>query len=326
MRPVRNFLSLAAAREVLECRRRKRRRRRGKGLERRGGGFARYCLRDPARSALIIKRETEALITFLIVVFKHMTVSCDTTLERYVERTFDLLEFQEVEMVCSKEKLVWRLRNMTVELQLLKPPSSCMITGGAGEDISNGGFLSTLINPANRSLSGTSLPYFPRGGPVPRPPPPGLSNSLQGWGGMEAGPNMLYPSQVCDGVVHSLGGPTLAKLLEKVSHMDVVTTAPGSLVSYSYGENPDAKELCPIGSSVITPTAKLGQLPSTGYKLIAHTAPPIFPVTETDLVPEWKSLLASCYTSSLLAISNHCTKSPDSKLAVASPVLGSGAR
>ena len=90
MRPVRNFLSLAAAREVLECRRRKRRRRRGKGLERRGGGFARYCLRDPARSALIIKRETEALITFLIVVFKHMTVSCDTTLERYVERTFDL--------------------------------------------------------------------------------------------------------------------------------------------------------------------------------------------------------------------------------------------
>lgn len=45
-----------------------------------------------------------------------------------------------------------------------------------------------LINAANESLVGTQRSYFPRGGPCPSPPPPGVSNS---WGGMEAGPNML---------------------------------------------------------------------------------------------------------------------------------------
>ena len=111
------------------------------------------------------------------------------------------------------ERLIWKLGTMTVELHLLKSPS-CLITGGKGQEISKGGYVSALINPANRSLSGTALPYFPRGGPVPRPPPPGLSNSLQGWGGMEAGPNMLYPSQVCDGVVcHNVNGASGNKKL-----------------------------------------------------------------------------------------------------------------
>ena len=227
-------------------------------------------------------------------------------------------------MVGSKERLIWRLGKLTVELQLLKPPS-CMITGGTGQDISKGGYLAALINPANRSLCGTSLPYFPRGGPVPRQPPPGLSNSLQGWGGMEAGPNMLYPSQVCDGLVHSLGGPKLAKLLEEVSD-SVVARAPESAAKFCYGEDPHAKELCPIGGAVTTPTAQLGQLPSTGYQLIAHTAPPIFPVTETNLLSQWKSLMASCYTSCFLAIHNHCKSLPATSIVVVSPVLGSGAR
>lgn len=227
-------------------------------------------------------------------------------------------------MVGSKERLIWRLGKLTVELQLLKPPS-CMITGGTGQDISKGGYLAALINPANRSLCGTSLPYFPRGGPVPRQPPPGLSNSLQGWGGMEAGPNMLYPSQVCDGLVHSLGGPKLAKLLEEVSDR-VVARAPESAAKFCYGEDPHAKELCPIGGAVTTPTAQLGQLPSTGYQLIAHTAPPIFPVTETNLLSQWKSLMASCYTSCFLAIHNHCKSLPATRIVVVSPVLGSGAR
>ena len=227
-------------------------------------------------------------------------------------------------MVGSRENLVWRLGKLTIELRLLKPPS-CLITGGTGRDLSKGGNLAALINPANRSLCGTSLPYFPRGGPVPRPPPPGLSNSLQGWGGMEAGPNMLYPSQVCDGVVHSLGGPKLAKLLEEVSDR-VVARVPKSAANYLYGEDPHAKELCPIGGAVITPTAQLGQLSSTSYQLIAHTAPPIFPVRETNLLSQWRSLMASCYTSSFLAIHDHCESLPPTKIAVASPVLGSGAR
>ena len=230
-------------------------------------------------------------------------------------------------MVGARERLIWRLGKLTVELQLLKPPSSCLITGGFGQDTSKkGGYLTALINPANRSLCGTSLPYFPRGGPVPRPPPPGLSNSMQGWGGLEAGPNMLYPSQVCDGLVHSLAGPSLAKLLEEVSDRVVVARTPESANKYCYGEDPHAKELCPLGGAVITPTAQLGQLPSTGYQLIAHTAPPIFPVTETNLLPQWKSLMASCYTSSFLAIHNHCQSLPGTKIVVASPVLGSGAR
>ena len=230
----------------------------------------------------------------------------------------------------SMERLIWRLGKLTVELQLLKPPSSCLITGGIGQDISkkNGSCLTALINPANRSLCGTSLPYFPRGGPVPRPPPPGLSNSLQGWGGLEAGPNMLYPSQVCDGLVHSLAGPKLAKLLGEVSGDRVVVASrtPESAVTYLYGEDPHARELCPLGGAVITPTAQIGQLPSTGYQLIAHTAPPIFPVTETNLLSQWKSLMASCYTSCFLAIHNHCQSSPATEIVIASPVLGSGAR
>ena len=48
--------------------------------------------------------------------------------------------------------------------------------------------------PANEFLCGTSLAYFPVGGPVPSMPPPGLTNS--GWGGMEAGSGLLYSTQV----------------------------------------------------------------------------------------------------------------------------------
>ena len=51
-----------------------------------------------------------------------------------------------------------------------------------------------LVVPANEFLVGTALPYFPIGGPVPRPPPPGLGTTS--WGGMEAGQGMLYSTQV----------------------------------------------------------------------------------------------------------------------------------
>ena len=55
--------------------------------------------------------------------------------------------------------------------------------------------LRALINPANTTLVGTALPYFPRGGPVRPPPPPGLGTSSMGWGGFDAGEKMLYPTQ-----------------------------------------------------------------------------------------------------------------------------------
>jgi hypothetical protein len=51
-----------------------------------------------------------------------------------------------------------------------------------------------LVVPANEFLCGTALPYFPVGGPVPRPPPLGLGSTS--WGGMEAGQGMLYSTQV----------------------------------------------------------------------------------------------------------------------------------
>ena len=128
------------------------------------------------------------------------------------------------------------------------------------------------------------------------------------------------------GVVHSLGGPKLAKLLYSVSNR-FVTTAPETSKTYKYGENPHAKELCPLGSAVVTPTAGIGQLPSTGFQFIAHTAPPIFPATETNLVHEWKTLMANCYMSSLVALRDNCkVSSATPRLAVASPILGSGAR
>ena len=53
-----------------------------------------------------------------------------------------------------------------------------------------GGFCDALIVPGNETLVGTALPYFPVGGPVPAPPPPGLRNTV--WGGMEV--NSLHIS------------------------------------------------------------------------------------------------------------------------------------
>jgi hypothetical protein len=47
-----------------------------------------------------------------------------------------------------------------------------------------------LLNPANTALVGTKLPYFP----MPDAPPEGLASSM--WGGMEAGENMFYATQV----------------------------------------------------------------------------------------------------------------------------------
>ena len=47
-----------------------------------------------------------------------------------------------------------------------------------------------MINPTNPSLAGTSLAYFPVGGPCPQTAEGPLGMSM--WGGMEAGEGMLY--------------------------------------------------------------------------------------------------------------------------------------
>ena len=116
-----------------------------------------------------------------------------------------------------------------------------------------------LINPANQPLSGTALAYFPRGGPVPRPPPAGLSASTSGWGGMDAGSGMLYPAQSVDGVVHTYGGNELREMLQAIASDGV--DAAGQPVR------------CAVGRAVVTPSA--GSL-RDGFDRIAHTVPPFW--------------------------------------------------
>ena len=75
------------------------------------------------------------------------------------------------------------------------------------------GSCDALLCPGNEHLVGTRLSYFPRGGPCPAEPPPGVQSS---WGGMEAGGNMLYPIQTVDGLVTAAGGARLRALCTAV--------------------------------------------------------------------------------------------------------------
>ena len=62
---------------------------------------------------------------------------------------------------------------------------------------------------ANEDLVGCARPYFPRGGPCPPAPPPGLERRADAWGAVETGADLLYAAQCVDGVVHRLGGAAL---------------------------------------------------------------------------------------------------------------------
>ena len=154
-----------------------------------------------------------------------------------------------------------------------------------------------LINPANPQLAGTALAYFPVGGPCPPPPPPGTGSSA-GWGGMEAGEGMLYPSQVVDGVVSTLGGAALRHAL----------AAGGSA--------------CAVGEAVVTPA--VGRL-TDSFDVIAHTPPPFWPRSSDARVrTAWEGALRRCYVASVAAIVQFCT-ARRFPLWIASPLLGAGA-
>ena len=59
---------------------------------------------------------------------------------------------------------------------VLVPPMPSMTPREAMAAVSSRGpsrVLDTLVNPANETLVGTALAYFPKGGPTPMPPPPG---------------------------------------------------------------------------------------------------------------------------------------------------------
>ena len=126
---------------------------------------------------------------------------------------------------------------------------------------SSSNIIRALINPANTALSGPTLNYFPRGGlnstsksgPVPFLPPPDLPMS---WSGAEAGLDMLYPSQVVDGVVHRLGGVDLKDYLESIPVV---------------GKSKNFQPLrCNEGDVKLSPGFDLD------FDLIAHTVPPFW--------------------------------------------------
>ena len=201
-----------------------------------------------------------------------------------------------------------------------KGPLPCVVTSPWGEPLPPSSTLRALINPANQLLVGTSLPYFPRGDPLPVPPPPGLGSS-SGWGGMDAGSNMVYPAQAVDGVTHLHAGPKLR-------------TALAATRFNSLGQR------CRIGSTVLSPAFQL-----THFDLIAHTPTPFWcPSTDHIGHMQWRQQLISCYLSSVLAVVNgappgvECTGSQflsipslsnhgrsHSLLYIATPLLGSGA-
>ena len=185
------------------------------------------------------------------------------------------------------------------------------------------GHLRALINPANVALCGTSLPYFPRGGPVPRPPPKALRASSSGWGGLDAGSGMLYPAQCVDGQVHAQGGSALRKELDAAAGpLTGLTDAAGQPVR------------CSEGNAVVTATGH-GRLP---FDLIAHAVPPFWPTpSSTDGGAddgEWARLLGSCYASSLRALrsatkgrgATEALGAAPGSLLIATPLLGAGAR
>ena len=185
-----------------------------------------------------------------------------------------------------------RMRNVTarrslhVTVDIVGPsrgragPIPCVVTSPWGESPppETASARRALINPANTQLVGTSLPYFPRGGPLPPPPPPGLRVS-SGWGGMEAGSSMLYPSQAVDGLTHLHAGPEL-----RVALATTQRNARG--------------QRCAVGCAVVTPAFKLKH-----FDLIAHTPTPFW-CTPTDQIAhaQWREQLISCYLSSVLAV------------------------
>lgn len=182
-----------------------------------------------------------------------------------------------------------------------------------------------LLNPANESLSGPLRASFPRGGPLP--PPPSPSSWLFGFEEDEEprGRDLLYPAQAVDGVVHLQGGMELKMALFAAA--PVLETRPN-------GE----QVRCRVGDAVVTSVSEEpaseghSQLP---FDAIVHTVAPFWPRGKQQNDPvaraDWESMLLRCYWSSFAAAVDfaRATASHDEgivHLAIATPVLGSGAR
>jgi O-acetyl-ADP-ribose deacetylase (regulator of RNase III) len=166
-----------------------------------------------------------------------------------------------------------------------------------------------LINPCNQTLSGTALPYFPIGGPLPVLPDTVFSNS-NSWGGMEAGSSMLYPAQAVDGVVHMEGGSGLKNEIHKIPNI-VLDTKVGIFEDEASSVINIKVE---VGNAVHTiATERLNTV--HGYRYIIHTPPPFFNGKNSS------ELLVKCYVSSIELCFVHRLNVD----ILCCPLLGSGA-
>ena len=177
-----------------------------------------------------------------------------------------------------------------------------------------------LINPANRALCGTTrLSYFPRGGPVPRPPPKSLSTAT--WGGLDAGPGMLYPTQAVDGMVHQIGG---RELLDELKAAAPLLREGTGRDDGDDGDGGQPARLCEGGAVL---TAGCGKLE---FDLIAHTVPPFWSGGEEEEEKEeriddevvvgdeggaaagagWEETVQRCYRTSIELLLDRCAAMP----------------
>ena len=181
----------------------------------------------------------------------------------------------------------------------------CIVSKPWSDLSSSNQFLRVLINPANNSLTGPQRKAFPRGGPVP---PPGEEVKSFAYD------DLLYPEQTVDGQVHLQGAAALRAEL----------AATRIIQERESGEH----IRCLVGDAVLTSGTSLP------FDAIVHTVPPFFPRGNSGDAAvqasraEWARLMKNCYMASFkMAIDFASSRDqPASGLAIATPVLGSGAR
>ena len=232
----------------------------------------------------------------------------------------------------------FRYNKITVELHLL--PSLLNIgSDSPGSEGPSSGDCRFIVTSANEYLVGARLPYFPRGG-LSGPGPCNIRGEFEawqssgGWGGLSAGPGMIYPVQSLDGEVN-IGSlyTALINFLIKV-HRHFGGRA-GELRTW-ITENISVKKcdrrekvgrrwrrdqeevLCRTGEAVWTPIfcedARLRTVFSDG---IIHAVAPY------DSDPDRDSALSTCYHNSLrLASDLALPRSPR----VVTALLGTGVK
>ncbi|GMI57618.1 hypothetical protein TeGR_g12259 [Tetraparma gracilis] len=173
--------------------------------------------------------------------------------------------------------------------------------------------LPSLIVPTNSSLTSTSLfPYFPVGG---RPPPGNrLSKNhwappghVSSWGGMEAGPGMLYSAATVDGLVYLSAGASYAASLASL-RASLSPPPPLARLRSLLGAAPPPEPLPAGGPAAVLPAS--GALAPLFAELI-HVAVP-FPDE-----PGARRLLGRAWDAALEAAGEG---------GVVAPLLGAGCR